>query len=58
MVEAFADRGEANPVWPSADVLEEALADVETIVEEPTAIRLVAPAIATPGSSDTLFTRG
>ena len=30
MVEAFADRGEANPVWPSADVLEEALADVET----------------------------
>jgi myo-inositol-1-phosphate synthase len=62
MVEAFADRGAENEVWPSAEVLEEALAGVEVEVEvevESDVVPNVAPAAsAIRGSSDTLFTRG
>jgi hypothetical protein len=60
MVEAFADRGAENIVWPSADVLEEALAEVEAEakIDSDVAMHVVSPTRATPGSSDTLFTRG
>jgi hypothetical protein len=63
MVEAFADRGAENIVWPSADVLADAIADVEVeaeaVVTTPVvATPLVSSTPATPGSSDTLFTRG
>jgi hypothetical protein len=58
MVEAFADGGAENIVWPSADVLVEALADVEVEAEAVVAMQVVSSTPATPGSSDTLFTRG
>jgi myo-inositol-1-phosphate synthase len=56
MVEAFADRGAENPVWPTPDVLDEVVTD--DAVEAQVAMHVVAPTPATPGSSDTLFTRG
>jgi hypothetical protein len=56
MVEAFADRGAENLVWPTPDVLDNVVAD--DAVEAEVAKHVVTPTPATPGSSDTLFTRG
>jgi hypothetical protein len=65
MVEAFADHGAENVVWPSPDVLDEAAtattvnADMVNADMVATAVpHLASPTPATPGSSDTLFTRG
>jgi myo-inositol-1-phosphate synthase len=59
MVESFADRGAPNMVWPTPEVLEEALAENEVAsVKSDVTLHVVAPIPATPGSSDTLFTRG
>jgi myo-inositol-1-phosphate synthase len=58
MVEAFADHGAENMVWPSPEVLEEALADEIADVEADVTTHMASSTPATPGSSDTLFTRG
>jgi len=49
MVEAFADRGAENIVWPSADVLADAIADVEVEAEAV----VTTPVVATPLVSST-----
>jgi myo-inositol-1-phosphate synthase len=59
MVEAFADRGAENIVWPSPDAIADVEAEAEAVITAPVvATPLVSSTPATPGSSDTLFTRG
>ena len=57
MVEAFADRGAKNIIWPSEDELDDApVADTDVVTAAVT--HLASPTPSTPASSDTLFTRG